>query len=415
MVVWQKLKVHFGFFFLLSLMTMPTTWRPFAWVGAALCAGTMGTALASPLYPFYQALWDLQPSEITYIFIAYMMGVLVTLLFLGKVTAHYGFLPVLKGGMVFSIIGLGISALAISPFLLGLGRVTIGIASGMISTSAILGMSQVLPTSHKSRAGQIASMVSVAGFGLGPFISGWIAQFLPYPLVTPYLTVLVPSIVILYGLRSVRQEIQSKPGRPSFLPKLEMPAEPGSRPLFLIISMTAFAAFGIFSLYGSLAPSFLEEMIPWSGPAVSGTAIASVLFISGCTQFVLRSLPLHQTLYLGMLFLLLTCLALGLTISTHSILLFVVSDILAGLAHGATLLATFGIVGQLSTPENRGPLFSTYLFIGYLGTIMPIVSVGLLADAFGLLSAVIIFCISMGLLALGLIAFKFRQDRAVPN
>ncbi|MBK1781949.1 MFS transporter [Advenella sp. WQ 585] len=415
MVVWQKLKVHFGSFFLLSLMTMPTTWRPFAWVGAALCAGTMGTALASPLYPFYQALWDLQPSEITYIFIAYMMGVLVTLLFLGKVTAHYGFLPVLKGGMVFSIIGLGISALAISPFLLGLGRVTIGIASGMISTSAILGMSQVLPTSHKSRAGQIASMVSVAGFGLGPFISGWIAQFLPYPLVTPYLTVLVPSIVILYGLRSVRQEIQSKPGRPSFLPKLEMPAEPGSRPLFLIISMTAFAAFGIFSLYGSLAPSFLEEMIPWSGPAVSGTAIASVLFISGCTQFVLRSLPLHQTLYLGMLFLLLTCLALGLTISTHSILLFVVSDILAGLAHGATLLATFGIVGQLSTPENRGPLFSTYLFIGYLGTIMPIVSVGLLADAFGLLSAVIIFCISMGLLALGLIAFKFRQDRAVPK
>lgn len=68
----------------------------------------------------------------------------------------------------------------------------------------------------------------------------------------------------------------------------------------------------MFSLYGSLAPSFLEEMIPWSGPAISGTATASGLFISGCTQFLLRSQPLHRALYLGMLFLLLACLALGL-------------------------------------------------------------------------------------------------------
>lgn len=63
---------------------MQTSWRPFVWVSAALCIGTMGTALASPLYPLYQVLWDLQPSEITYIFIAYMAGVLVALLLLGK-------------------------------------------------------------------------------------------------------------------------------------------------------------------------------------------------------------------------------------------------------------------------------------------------------------------------------------------
>lgn len=391
---------------------MHTSWRPFAWVSAALCAGTMGTALASPLYPLYQALWDLQPSEITYIFIAYMAGVLLALLFLGKVTSHYGFLPVLKGGLVFSIIGLVISTLTLSPFLLGSGRVSIGIASGMISTSAMLGMSQVLPASHKPKAAQIASLVSVAGFGSGPFISGWIAQFLPYPLVTPYLAVLLPSIFILYGLRSVKQETQSKPGAPSFKPRLETPADPGFKLLFLIISLTAFAAFGMFSLYGSLAPSFLEVMIPWHGPAVSGTAIASVLFVSGCTQFLLRSLPFHKTLYIGMLFLILACLALGFTMTTRSTLLFVIADIFAGIAHGSTLLATFGLVGQISTTENRGPIFSSYLFVGYLGTILPIVSVGLLADSFGLITAVLIFCASMATLVMGLMFFKIRQDRS---
>lgn len=391
---------------------MQTTWKPFAWVCAALCIGTMGTALASPLYPLYQALWDLQPSEITYIFIAYMAGVLVALLLLGKITTHYGFLPVLKGGLIFSIIGLILSAWAISPLLLGLGRVIIGIASGMISTSAMLGMNHVLPPSYKAKSAQFASLVSVAGFGSGPFISGLIAQFLPYPLITPYITVLIPSVIILYGLRSVKQVRHKKPGRPSFKPKLETPTEPAFKSLFLIISITAFVAFGMFSLYGSLAPSFLKEMIPWHGPAVSGTAIASVLFISGCTQFMLRSMPLHTTLYLGLIFLLLACLALGFTMSTQSTLLFVIADILAGIAHGATLLASFGLVGQITTPENRGPIFSSHLFVGYLGTILPIVSVGLLADTFGLTSAVIIFCLSMVILVMGLLFFKVRHDRS---
>ena len=195
---------------------MQTTWRPFAWVSAALCIGTMGTALASPLYPLYQSLWNLQPSEITYIFIAYMTGVLLALLMLGKITTHYGFLPILKGGLVFSIIGLIVSVLAISPLVLGLVRVIIGVASGMISTSAMLGISHVLPAEHKTKAAQTASLVSVAGFGSGPFISGWIAQLLPHPLITPYITVLIPSFIVLIGLHTVTQKTQKKTRSPFF-------------------------------------------------------------------------------------------------------------------------------------------------------------------------------------------------------
>ncbi len=44
---------------------MQRHWPPFAWVCFAMCVGVMGTALASPLYPLYQAQWQLQPSHIT--------------------------------------------------------------------------------------------------------------------------------------------------------------------------------------------------------------------------------------------------------------------------------------------------------------------------------------------------------------
>lgn len=49
---------------------MQRHWPPFAWVCFAMCVGVMGTALASPLYPLYQAHWGLQPSHITGIYVA---------------------------------------------------------------------------------------------------------------------------------------------------------------------------------------------------------------------------------------------------------------------------------------------------------------------------------------------------------
>ena len=54
----------------------------------------------------------------------------------------------------------------------------------------------------------------------------------------------------------------------------------------------------------------------------------------------------------------------------------------------------------MTTLENRAAVMSTYLFVAYLGTILPILAVGYLADHFGLTPAVIIFCISIGLLFL---------------
>ena len=66
-------------------------------VSLALCIGTVGTALASPLYPLYQELWQLLPSHITYLFVAYMFGCLATLLFLGRTSNRFGFVRSLQG------------------------------------------------------------------------------------------------------------------------------------------------------------------------------------------------------------------------------------------------------------------------------------------------------------------------------
>lgn len=121
------------------------SWRPFILVSLALCIGTMGTALSSPLYPIYQQLWQLLPSDITAIFIAYMLGCLTALLFLGRTSNSLGFVRTLQIGLVFAFIGLVASAWAQHQYLLEFGRFMIGIASGLISTAAMLGLIYTIP------------------------------------------------------------------------------------------------------------------------------------------------------------------------------------------------------------------------------------------------------------------------------
>ncbi|TCB57684.1 MFS transporter [Acinetobacter terrestris] len=370
-------------------------------VSLALCIGTIGTALASPLYPIYQELWHLLPSHITYIFVAYMFGCLATLLFLGRSSNSFGFLRTLQIGIVFVILGLALSAVASNSLWLALGRFIIGIASGLISTSAMLGLITTIPDTHKQNAPQLSSIITVIGFGLGPFIGGLIAQFSSQPLVTPYLPVIAAAIVCFFGLFLVKAP-QFKVQPFSIAPRLEIPAAQ-HHALFFIAGLTAFSAFGAFSLFASLSPSFVKDLIPWHGPLVSGSAIASILLVSAVVQFSAKSLLPAKSLILGLITLVVSFVLLGLCMSMQWSILFFISDILVGVGHGLGLLGAFGLIHQMTTPDNRAAVMSTYLFIGYLGTIVPIIAVGYLADHFGLTTGVLGFCLGVGLLCLALI------------
>ena len=377
-------------------MTTSTSWRPFCMVSLALMMGTMGTALASPLYPLYQALWHLVPSQITYIFVAYMFGCLATLLFLGRTSNSIGYLRTLQVGLVFISIGLVISAYASDALILSLGRFIIGIASGLMTTSALLGLMYTVPKSHQQIAPQLSSIITAVGFGLGPLIGGLIAQFSEYPLVSPYLPVILGAVLCFFGLFWV--ESPTFTAQPfSIAPKLLRP-EVQYHQLFLIVGFTAFSAFAAFSLFASLSPSFVRDILPWHGPLISGSAITSILIISAVVQYFARSIPAYKCLNYGLITLIASLGILALCMLFQLSAFFFISDFLVGVGHGLTLIGSFGLIHAMTTLENRAAVMSTYLFIGYLGTIVPIVAVGYLADHFGLSFGVISFCIVIALL-----------------
>ncbi|WP_171522038.1 MFS transporter [Acinetobacter sp. SA01] len=382
-------------------MTNQQSWRPFLMVSLALCIGTMGTALASPLYPIYQQLWHLLPSHITYIFVTYMLGCLATLLFLGRTSNSIGFLKTLELGLVIITLGLLLSMFANNVLWLSLGRFIIGIASGLMTTSALIGLMWSIPESHKSHAPQLSSVITAVGFGLGPLVGGLIAQFSATPLFTPYIPIIVGAMLCFVGLLRLPQPEFSAQAF-SIAPHLERP-EAQFHVEFYITGLTAFCAFAAFSLFASLSPSFVQFIIPWHGPLVSGLAITCILLISAMVQYFSRSIPARKCLNYGLYTLLFSLLILGLCIYLHWSFLFFISDVLVGVGHGLALIGAFGLIHAMTNLHNRAAVMSTYLFVAYLGTILPILAVGYLADHFGLTASVLSFCAAFCLLCLFLL------------
>lgn len=369
-------------------------WRPFITVSLALCIGTIGTALASPLYPLYQAVWHLLPSDITYIFVAYMFGCMTTLLFLGRTSNSIGYIRTLQVGLFIAILGLIFSVCAQQAVVLGIGRFIIGIASGLISTSAMLGLMYTIPESHQQQAAQISSIVTVMGFGLGPLVGGSIAEFSDYPLISPYIPIIILASLSLVSLFSIQAPIIEK--QPfSMAPRLETP-ESQFKAIFYIGGFTAFCAFAAFCLFASLAPSFIQDIIPWHGPLVSGITISSILMFSALAQIYARRYNMHQSLNQGLIAMVISLVLLALCMAFQQSILFFISVVLVGWGHGSSLIGAFAIMQRITTSTNRAAVISTYLFIAYLGTILPIVSVGYLTDHFGFTTSIISFCVVIG-------------------
>lgn len=392
------------------------TWRPFALVMLSLLAGTMGATMSSPLYPIYERTWAISHATTTTIHVVYMVGVLGAFLCLGGLAEHFGAIAVLRAALGLVLAGLILCACAGDTVVLCSGRALIGIASGVIATAATVGLVHLEPGGPR-HASLVASMTTMLGFGSGPLLCGLIAQGAPAPLVMPYVAVAAMVILVLIGLLAVGEPSKGRDGRRfSLRPDLRLPSK-GERTGFLLASLSSFIAYALFTLIASLAPSFLLDMLPWHGPAVSGTAVAAVLLCSAMVQLPARRLSSRQSLPLALTLLSVGSLGLAAAVRLRSGTLFVTADLLIGMGHGLSFMSGLVLVKAIARPAHHAGTLSLYFSACYLGAIVPTLLVGRLADAIGLSSAVTSACVVMAALGCACLLGArpaLRQVRRLP-
>jgi MFS family permease len=399
---------------------MKLKWSPLPWVCFAMCVGVMGTALISPLYPLYKEAWHLQASDISVIYVVYMAGALFSLLFLGQLSDRIGFHKVMQLALGLALAGTTLSMVAWNMASLNVARFIVGVASSLMTTSASIGLTALSPKGNVRRAAMLTGFLIAFGFGIGPLMGGIIGQWMPQPLVITYVPTIVLGGVGMYALRRIslpdharfdgNPALASSGGWQQWLPRLTWPRALDSV-AFVLTSCCPFLAFGVFGLYASMSPLFIEKMITWHGPFVSGTAIAVILLLSAGVQLLAGRLPTRWCGLGGMLVLVLCNGILLVNLWLGSLLLFALGIVTTAAGHGMCMLAGINMVNRIAQPHNRAGLLATYFVIGYIGSMAPMLGMGWIADHWGLQVAVTVFCCSV--MAVGTVAALcfFRHPR----
>lgn len=362
-----------------------------------MIVGVMGTALISPLYALYKEAWQLQASDISLIYVVYMGGALFGLLFLGRLPDRVGFRPMMQWGLALSLLGTAISLAAWNMTSLNIGRFIVGVSSSMLTTSSTLGLARVSRNGNMQRVAMMTGFLMAFGFGLGPLMGGIIGQWVPAPLVNAYVPTLILGtlgLTALYRLKlpdSIKPTVDEGLRLRDILPTLTWPERSASK-AFLLTCCLPFLAFGVFGLYASMAPLFLDKLVPWHGPVVSGTTIALILFSSATVQVMAARMPTHWCGAAGLISLSASNALLMANLQAGSAILFALGVGLTALGHGMAMLAGMSMINRLATSGNRSGLLATYLVAGYIGSMAPMMGIGWIADYWGMDVAVYTFC-----------------------
>ncbi|HEY9179740.1 MAG TPA: MFS transporter [Candidatus Baltobacteraceae bacterium] len=369
---------------------MPLTVRGFALIAAGFFINMLGTTLPTPLYPLYEERYHLVPVIITVIFATYAFAVIAGLMLFGHQSDKIGRRAVLLPALAVS--GLSAIAFLAAHGLAGLlaGRVLSGLSAGIFTGSGTAALVDFAPQERRRAAALAAVVANIGGLAFGTILAGLLAQYVPFPLRTPYAVDLALAALGFLAVLAAPEtvEVTSKRFRIA-VRKLRIPHEMRSTFTSAVIAgMSGFAVSGVFS---AVAPVLLAAQLNVHAPAIAGVLVFLIFAASCAGQIVIERLPKGAAFAIGSALLLAGLAALAAAIASSSLALLFLSSGLSGIGQGIVIGFGLANINERVESAHRGEVTSTYFVLLYLGLAVPVVGVGLVAMAVGLQIAGYIF------------------------
>jgi hypothetical protein len=354
------------------------------WVAAFAFLVNMGfSAVPTPLYVLYQRRDHFSTFTITVVYAVYAVGVIASLFFAGHISDWIGRKRILIPALLINVAGAAVFLLAPSLAGLLIARVISGVSVGLTTATATAylaelhaGISVTDPRRSARRSQVVATAANLGGIGLGPLVAGLLAQFAPQPLRLPYVLFGV-VLVLLAALVAASPETVRRPEKaPAWRPQ-RIAVPPVARPVFYGATALGFAAFAVYGVFNSLAPSFLAGTLHESSLAVAG-AVAFAAFAAGAlAQIALGRAGLRLTLRAGVLFLIpgLALLVGGMWLP--SLAMFIIGGVATGAGAGLAFRGALVAAGGTARPESRAEVMAGFFLGSYVGLSVPVVGLGI--------------------------------------
>jgi MFS family permease len=388
-----------------------------ATAAVALGALYMVSTILTPLYPLYERAFGFDELVVTEIYATYLVGNLLVLFLLGKLSDQIGRKKVAVAALAVGSLSVVTLLAARSSTWLFLGRGLSGLAAGLGAGALTAWVAELDPTADGKHSALVASAGTLAGLALGSFVGGILARSFPAPLRLSFVVNLALLAVVTAAVLALPETVTRRARsfrELSLEPRLGVPKELRLR--FVAPAATAFAVFALGGFYASLAPGLLARRLHEPSVAVLG-AVVGIFFgsASAVAGFVPRSKPeLELRVAAGLLFAGLGLLvAAELAVSFPSLL---AATFLSGGALGLGYRGSLQAINQMAPAGARAELVSSYLLACYVANALPALGVGILSRAVRPEVAHAIFAAVLATLGIvALVAGELERRRATAH
>jgi MFS family permease len=380
----------------------------FALAAVAFTITMIGTTLPTPLYPIYEQRFGIAPVWIPVIFAVYALAVIAGLLFFGRLSDEIGRRGVLFAGLALSAASAVVFLFSNSMAPLIAGRILSGLSAGVFTGTATATLIELAPSDRRSWAAKVAVAVNTGGLGLGTLLSGALATYASWPLRLPFgvdLALVGIAIVAMLGVpETIAHPTQHLRLR---VTRLRVPQE--IRQTFLTAAVAGMCAFAVSGLFSAIVPAFLVKVLHRQEPILTGTVVLVLFAATALGQISVGRVPRRHALAVACATLIVGTAALAVAVIFTSLAWTFVAAAIEGVGQGLAMGSGLAAINE-EVREARGEVSATYFVMLYAALAFPVIGVGLLASAWTLPAAALVFCAVIGVtVAVTLYIFVTRQ------
>jgi hypothetical protein len=350
-------------------------------VGAAVfCCGWGGNHF-TPLLLMYRELDGYSDVTVDAFLATYVLGLVPGLLIAGSASDRFGRKPLMVGGTALSAVAsvvLAGGSAGVVPIYAGrfLAGIAVGIAMA-VGTSWVKELSQA-PFDMRADPGagaRRASLSVTAGFGLGAGVAGVLAQWGPWPTVSPYLVHVLVTVPPLLGLARVPETRSGVRPAGGFWADLKVPAAGHRRFVRVVLPMAPWIFAGPGVAYATMPQLVADRVGPW-GLAYATLLTVVTLAVGVLVQPLAKRVGARSTGRAILIAMGLMALGMGvgaLNAAERSPWLGLTAAVPLGAAYGIAMVSGLVEIQRIATAEDLAGLTGVYYALAYTGFLLPTV------------------------------------------
>lgn len=341
----------------------------------ALTAGIFvvayGTNVSTPFLVEYRRRLDLTESATVGIFVVYVAGIIAALLLAGPLSDRFGRRPIVLPMTLLSGIASLVMIAGRNEFIwLLLGRFLLGVVSGAVLGVGAAWLLELFGRGEEQRAAVRTTVVTFAGFGIGPVTSAIMFWLLPGPLVFSFVVHAAASLIAVGWMLRIPE---THPAESSRRVRVSFGVPPAARQAFVVVIVpAAIWVFGFPSAGFALFPVLISDSISVSDVAVAAAAGALTAWAGILARPLVVRIGPRAALPTGMAMGTAGYVAGTLAFALEFWPLVLIAAPLLGAASGAITVSCLSLIGVMADNARRGSLTSSFYLLAYPGMAMPL-------------------------------------------